>query len=182
MNQSILIVFTLFLLITILLMLLFSDAKEKSGRIRVIVYISGNPRDPLITGNINSLLENMGVAGNFDFTLAEEALPADFHSSVSHSVILQVQPNTFTGGQHESDEINPSAGGEYTAGGQNEFLQIPIISRPPVWIDPVAPHVIFIAAGPDASRCADPEFSLQVREAILTAASLKKISEGMILH
>jgi hypothetical protein len=174
MNQSALIGFTLFLLIIILLMLLFSDAKEKSSRIRVLVYISGRPEDPLITGNINTLLENLGAEGNFDFTVMEEALPMDFNSFPVHSVILHFHPYTFTGDQGEFNEINPSSSRGYNSAKPDGSPRIQIVNRPAVWTDPAAPYVIWIAGGADASRCTDPGFALEVNDAILKAASLKK--------
>jgi hypothetical protein len=163
MNQSLLIGFALFLLIIILLMLLFSDAKEKSGRIRVYVYISGNPKDPQISSNVSSLLDNLATENNFDFSVAEAPLPADFHSSANHAVILYLQPHLFTSDQYESSGALA-------------------VNRTAVWIDPAEPHVIWAAAGADASRCTDAEFASMVRNAILKVASLKKVSEGKNAH
>jgi hypothetical protein len=162
MHQSLVIGFTLFLLIIILLMLLFSDAKEKSSRIRVSVYIPGNPKDPLISGNVSSLLNNLAAKNNFDFSVSDVPLPADFHFLANHAVILYLQPHLLT------NDPNERAG-------------TLVVNRAAVWIDPAEPHVIWIAAGPDASRCAEPEFASGVKDAILKVASLK-IKEEKNLH
>lgn len=170
MNQRILIVFTVFLLITILLLLLLSDAKEKSGRIHMLVYISGNPSDPVITDNIRSLLEKITSEDQFIFTISNESRPADFQLPDSRTIILRFQPHTFI--KNEFDELQQSPANSFEEPANN--LSIPAGNPSPVWIDPASPHVIYIAAGTDALRCIDPDFEFLVRNAILKVVSLKK--------
>lgn len=172
MNQRILIVFTVFLLITILLLLLLSDAKEKSGRIHMLVYISGNPSDPVITDNIRSLLEKITSEGQFAFTILNESSPADFQLPDSRTIILQFQPYTFI--KNEFNELQQSPAQTHSLEEPANNLSIPAGNPSPVWIDPASPYVIYIAAGADAARCIDPDFEFLVRNAILKVVSLKK--------
>jgi hypothetical protein len=170
MNQKILIVFTVFLLITILLLLLLSDAKAKSNRIRLLVYISGDSPDTVILNNIRFLLEKITSAGPFVFSMVNESNPGDFQATDSGSITLQFQPHTFiknefnelqqfpaNPSQISTDDISTSAG-----------------DPSPVWIDQASPHVIYIAAGPDAERCNDPDFEILVRDMILKAIPVRK--------
>ena len=139
-----LIVFTLFLLITILLLLLLSNAKEKSNRIRVLVILPGNPIDSEILEVIKSFLANLAAEDNFAFTIADETNQPDGRFPVSYPVILYMRPYHLTG-EWEAVSVNPADSGE-----------------------------IHIATGPDAFLCHDPEFSMQVRNAILKASSMKR--------
>ncbi|MFI5124107.1 MAG: hypothetical protein ACHQDF_02215 [Chitinophagales bacterium] len=174
MNQKILIVFTVFLLIMILLLLLLSDAKAKGGRIRILVYISGNPMDPLITDNIKFLLEKITSEGYFTFTIPDESNPGDFQLTDSNTIILQFQPHAFIQVGNKSDELRQSPVGANSFSEPADDLSIPAGNPPRVRIDPASPHVIYIAAGTDAVHCIDPDFELLVQNAILKVVSLKK--------
>lgn len=174
MNQRILIVFTVFLLITILLLLLLSDAKAKSARIRMLVYISGNPMDPLITDNIKFLLEKITSEGYFTFAIPDESNPGDFRLTDPNTVILQFQPHAFIQEGNESNVLRQSPVEANSFNEPADDLSIPAGNPSPVWIDPAAPYVIYIAAGTDAARCNDPDFEFLVRNAILKVVSLKK--------
>jgi hypothetical protein len=177
MNQKILIVFTVFLLITILLLLFFSDAKSRSKRIRIMVYISGDPIEQATRDNIDSLLEKIGSENNFAFTLSDESGQAGLRMPDSGAILLQFQPNAFMEEKNElnemqpfHDRINPVREAE-GSGFRNSFS-----NQSPVWIDPVRTHIIYAAAGPAATRCNDPAFMSLVRDTILQVALLHKIS------
>jgi hypothetical protein len=172
MNQKTLIVFTVFLLITILLLLLWSDAKAKGSRIRLLVYISGNPPDAVILNNIRFLLEKIASEGSFVFTILNESNPGDFQSIDSNTITLQFQPHTLI--KNEFNELQQFPANANSFQGSADDLGIPAGNSSPVWIDPASPHVIHIAAGPDAVRCNDPDFEMLVRDAILKVVSLKK--------
>lgn len=177
MNQKVLIVFSLFLLITILLLLLMSDARAKSSRIRVLVNIPGNPADSGIMKILKSFFDKIASENNFIFFIADETNQQDLHPSEYYSVVLLLQPSALS---YEWNEDQRSPTQPLVPTNEPDSLHQNFGSNPPlIWRNPTDPHVIHIAIGHDARLCSDPVFSIRVRDAILqVTASVQSQRQG----
>ena len=90
---------------------------------------------------INYFLEKMASENNFIFTIADDTYQLNARSPDSYAVLLQLQSPSFSG-EGNKESINL------------EGLQ-----------------VIQIDVGQHANRCNDPDFLIQVRDAILRVVS-----------
>jgi hypothetical protein len=169
MNQKILIVFTLFLLITILLLLLISNEKAKSERIQVLAYLP--VPEPESGEIIKSFLEKLAYESNFVFTVAGGSDEWTASSRDSYSAVIRFLPSGYGEEETGPGKTTFFPGHGITQPGEYGYIaHNPGNSYPPVWIDQADRRLLHILIGQNASYCNDPDFLIQVRQAILQAA------------